>query len=208
MMTRWIVVAMGACSVALGCRVGSGRTASDPKQVAVLSDRLHGTTWVEREAALATSYGAGALHIAATEVAADGDRVGGFVAIPSEECLLAYARGSPGIDDLDLYAYGDDGSVLGADEAADPHPALVICPPHPTRAYIVARVAAGRGGGMSWIALLLAAAVIVPACRHGRRKPAAPAHPRLQQVAYGGPCGWRRGSRPHSPRVARSPRTA
>jgi hypothetical protein len=132
-------------SVLLAACHGAGRAASDPQKVAALTDRLEGKIWVEREGALAMTNGAGPLQIAATDVAADGDRVGGFVAIPSEQCLLAYARGSPGIDDLDLYAYGDDGSVLGADEAADPHPALIICPPHPTRAYVVARVAAGRG---------------------------------------------------------------
>jgi hypothetical protein len=59
--------------------------------------------------------------------------------------LLAYARGSLGVEDLDLYAYADDGTILAADEATDPQPALVICPPHPSRAYIVARVVGGRG---------------------------------------------------------------
>jgi hypothetical protein len=62
-----------------------------------------------------------------------------------DQCVLAYARGSQGIEDLDLYAYSDDGTTLAADEASDPQPAVVICPPHQARAYLIARVAAGRG---------------------------------------------------------------
>jgi hypothetical protein len=83
--------------------------------------------------------------VAVTEVGGDGDRVGGFVNIPADQCVLGYARGSQGIEDLDLYSYGDDGTILAADEATDPQPAVVICPPHPSRAYFAARIVAGRG---------------------------------------------------------------
>jgi hypothetical protein len=113
--------------------------------VIAIPGHLDGRRWLARDAEVAVSLGAGPLQIAVTDIGGDGDRVGGFVAIPNDQCVLAYARGSQGIEDLDLYAYGDDGATLAADEATDPQPAVVICPPHPTRAYFVARVAAGRG---------------------------------------------------------------
>lgn len=104
-----------------------------------------GRRWVASEVAKAASEGAGPLAIVAAEAASDGDRVGGFVALPKRECLLVYARGSEGIEDLDLFAYGDDGALVGSDEAADPRPSLLLCPPLPGRAYAFARVASGRG---------------------------------------------------------------
>jgi hypothetical protein len=107
--------------------------------------QLDGTRWLARDAEIALELGAGPLQVAVTDIAGDGDRVGGFVSVPTEQCVLAYARGSQGVEDLDLYAYSDDGTTLAADEASDPQPAIVICPPHPGRAYLIARVAAGRG---------------------------------------------------------------
>ncbi|HKQ71954.1 MAG TPA: hypothetical protein VJT73_21565 [Polyangiaceae bacterium] len=118
---------------------------ADPKTVTVTPGRLDGRPWLQKDADVAASLGAGPLQVAVTDVGGDGDRVGGFVSFPSTECVLAYARGSQGIEDLDLYAYSDDGTTLAADEATDPQPAVVICPPHPRRAYFVARIAAGRG---------------------------------------------------------------
>jgi len=111
----------------------------------VTGGRLDGTKWLTHDAEIAKSLGAGPLEVAVTDVGGDGDRVGGFVSIPSAQCVLAYARGSQGVEDLDLYAYGDDGTILAVDEATDPQPAVVICPPHPARAYFSARVVAGRG---------------------------------------------------------------
>jgi hypothetical protein len=111
----------------------------------VITGHLDGPRWLSHDAEVAVSLGAGPLQVAVTETASDGDRVGGFVAVPVDQCVLAYARGSQGIEDLDLYAYADDGTTLAADEATDPQPAVVVCPPHPARAYFVARVAAGRG---------------------------------------------------------------
>lgn len=124
---------------------GAAKAPAAPGEIAVSADPLDGRRWLDRDAATAVSLGAGPLRVAATEVGSDGDRVGTFVSMPNDQCLLAYARGSYGVDDLDLYAYADDGTTLAADEASDPHPAVVICPPHPARAYVVARVAQGHG---------------------------------------------------------------
>jgi hypothetical protein len=101
--------------------------------------------WLAAEAAKAVAIGAGPLAVVASDAASDGDRVGGFVSLPRRECLLVYARGSEGVDDLDLFAYADDGALVAADEAPDSRPSLLLCPPLPARAYVATRVASGRG---------------------------------------------------------------
>ncbi|HMJ52230.1 MAG TPA: hypothetical protein VK540_09145 [Polyangiaceae bacterium] len=133
-----------------GCRrtappPASAKGLPAPTSVAVMAGQLDGSRWLSRDAEVAVGLGANPLQVAVTDIAGDGDRVGGFVTVPVDQCVLAYARGSQGIEDLDLYAYSDDGTTLAADEASDPQPAIVICPPHPTRAYLIARVASGRG---------------------------------------------------------------
>jgi hypothetical protein len=140
-----------AIALLLGCRAG-GPTArpaagaqAHGRPLTASTGHLDGTRWLAHDAEIAASLGAGPLEVAVTEVGGDGDRVGGFVNLPADQCLLAYARGSQGIEDLDLYSYGDDGTILAADEATDPQPAVVICPPHPSRAYFAARIVAGRG---------------------------------------------------------------
>lgn len=74
-----------------------------------------------------------------------GDRIQSLLAVPETDCAIAIARGTPSIDDVDLFAYGEDGAVLGSDEGSDKAPALLICPPHPRRVMLVARIAAGHG---------------------------------------------------------------
>jgi hypothetical protein len=140
-----LVVALVACRRAAPPVVGANEPAESPKNLSVITGHLDGLRWLSHDAEVAVSLGAGPLQVAVAEIAGDGDRVGGFVAIPVDQCVLAYARGSQGIEDLDLYAYADDGTTLAADEATDPQPAVVVCPPHPARAYFLARVAAGRG---------------------------------------------------------------
>jgi hypothetical protein len=134
-----------ACRPAAPAAVGANQPPDGPKNLAVITGHLDGPRWLSHDAEVAVALGAGPLQVAVAEIAGDGDRVGGFVAVPVDQCVLAYARGSQGIEDLDLYAYADDGTTLAADEATDPQPAVVVCPPHPARAYFVARVAAGRG---------------------------------------------------------------
>lgn len=143
-------VSMSVVGLLVGCRAPAphpvrANGAPTPASIAVTAGQLDGTRWLARDAEVAVGLGANPLQIAVTDIAGDGDRVGGFVTVPLEQCVLAYARGSQGIEDLDLYAYSDDGTTLAADEASDPQPAIVICPPHPARAYLIARVAAGRG---------------------------------------------------------------
>ena len=83
--------------------------------------------------------------LTAVEAGIAGDRVSTLLEVPKDDCVVAIARGSESIEDLDLLAYGEDGAPLGSDEAPDREPALLICPPHPGRILLVARIAQGHG---------------------------------------------------------------
>ena len=81
----------------------------------------------------------------AVEGGVAGDRVMSMLEVPEGDCAVAIARATPSVDDGDLFAYGEDGAVLGSDEGSDKSPALLVCPPHPRRILLVARIAAGHG---------------------------------------------------------------
>jgi hypothetical protein len=83
--------------------------------------------------------------VVAVEAGVAGDRVAALVDLPEPSCAVFIARGTDTVDDLDLMAYGEDGAVLGMDEGPDKTPAVLLCPPHPARVYISARIAAGHG---------------------------------------------------------------
>jgi hypothetical protein len=84
-------------------------------------------------------------EVVAVEAGVAGDRVATLVDLPVSSCAVFIARGTDTIEDLDLAAYGEDGAVLGVDEGADKTPAILVCPPHPARVYISARIASGHG---------------------------------------------------------------
>jgi hypothetical protein len=83
--------------------------------------------------------------VIAVDAGVAGDRISGLVEVPSEDCAVLIARAGPSIEDVDLLAYGEDGTVVGTDEGPDKTPALLVCPPHPTRIWVAARIAAGHG---------------------------------------------------------------
>ncbi len=91
----------------------------------------------------AGSFGDSALLTVEAGVA--GDRVSALLEVPKTECVVVIARGSETVEDLDLLAYGEDGTPLGSDEASDRQPSLLICPPHPGRIALAARIAQGHG---------------------------------------------------------------
>ncbi len=95
--------------------------------------------------ARATAQGAGPYSIVASGLVAEGERLGAFVEATDDTCLLAYARGSTSVEDLDLFALTDDGSPLALDESPDPRPAVLVCPPHPRRFYVALQAATGEG---------------------------------------------------------------
>ncbi|HEY3253045.1 MAG TPA: hypothetical protein VGJ91_03820, partial [Polyangiaceae bacterium] len=84
-------------------------------------------------------------EVVAVEAGVSGDRVAALVDLPEASCAVFIARGTDTIEDLDLMVYGEDGAELGMDEGADKTPAVLVCPPHPARVYVSARVAAGHG---------------------------------------------------------------
>jgi hypothetical protein len=81
----------------------------------------------------------------ALEAGVAGDRVTTLLEVPKTDCVVVIARGSETVEDLDLLAYGEDGAPLGSDEAGDRQPSLLICPPHPGRVVLAARIAQGHG---------------------------------------------------------------
>lgn len=99
--------------------------------------------------------GAGPVAVVASGPLAEGERVGAFVEIPKDVCLLAYARASASLEDIDLAAFAEEGNPVAVDEGPDPKPTLLVCPPHPDRVYVAAHAAAGEG-------LCVIAAQLVP----------------------------------------------
>ena len=75
----------------------------------------------------------------------EGEQLGTFVAVPVDSCLLALARGGDAVHDVDLHVYDDAGDRLAADESPNPGAAVIVCPPHPRRVYVAARVVSGDG---------------------------------------------------------------
>jgi hypothetical protein len=93
----------------------------------------------------ATQLGAGPARIVASGPIGEGERLGAFVDVPADQCLLGYARGSSSIDDIDVVVFAEEGNPIATDEGPDSHPAVVMCPPHPDRVYLAVHAAAGEG---------------------------------------------------------------
>ncbi len=104
-----------------------------------------GSKLLKVPADLASMHGAGKLQLLASGVGVAGDVISSLLAIPDGQCGLFLGRGSPGVKDLDLLAFSDDGSLIAADEARDDVPTLLLCPADGERVFISARVAAGKG---------------------------------------------------------------
>jgi hypothetical protein len=100
---------------------------------------------VRKDTDRARSLGAAAPIVVAAGAGAPGDNVGGRMQVPRDQCALLLARGSPSIDDLDLFVYGDDGVAIAEDETPTATPGLMLCPPHSDYLYAFGRVAAGHG---------------------------------------------------------------
>jgi hypothetical protein len=109
-----------------------------------LADEL-ATRWLAVDAERAVANGAGPVTVLASGAGAPGDSIGGRLSLAALDCAVFLARGSRAVEDLDLFVYGDDGTLLGGDETASENASAVVCPPHPERIYAFARVAAGRG---------------------------------------------------------------
>jgi hypothetical protein len=100
---------------------------------------------LEPTARKAQAAGAGELLVLTTAAGTAGDHVAAQLNVPARRCVLLLARASESIEDIDLFAFGDDGAQFGSDEAPDDEPTLLVCPEQGTRLYVSARVAAGHG---------------------------------------------------------------
>ncbi|MGK3991929.1 hypothetical protein [Sorangium sp. So ce1024] len=136
-----LLVAAPACGAGAAASPG----APAPQELRTLPDRVDGSTLLGRDAQRAAQAGAGPLRVVGADMMSEGDRLGAFVEVPAGECMLAMARVSPTIGDVDLFAFEDDGSAFSTDEAADARATILVCPPHPRRLYIMARVMSGAG---------------------------------------------------------------
>jgi hypothetical protein len=97
-------------------------------------------------ARIARKAGAAELQLIGLGVRQLGESVDGFVSLPKNRCAIIYARASSTVDDLDLVAYADDGTLYGSDEALDDLPTLIVCSKaRDERLFVSARVAQGAG---------------------------------------------------------------
>jgi hypothetical protein len=95
--------------------------------------------------AAAEVAGAGRAARLAEGILFEGERIGAFVDVPVEDCLLVLARGAASVADLDLVLWSDEGEWLAGDERRDADPSVILCPPHPGRVHAMGLVASGRG---------------------------------------------------------------
>lgn len=127
-----------AAGLALACAQKPAAHASPPARFGKVEGPPDTRAWLK------PTPGGGA-EVIAVQGGVVGDRVTSLLEVPEGECAIAIARATATVDDLDLFAYGEDGAVLGSDESADKTPAVLVCPPHPRRILLMARIAAGYG---------------------------------------------------------------
>lgn len=127
----------------LGCHASTPR----PPAHRVTPRTTHSieTFFIAADIVRARQAGAADAIIVGAGAGAAGDTLGGRVRLPDGGCSLFLAAGSSSVEDVDLFVYEDDGSVLASDESPRAAAGVVVCPPHPSRAYAFARLASGHG---------------------------------------------------------------
>jgi hypothetical protein len=131
---------LGIALAACGCPPPESPRALERVELPPTSLRL-----TRADSAKAEQAGAGPAVPIDLRVAVRGDAMTQVMKLPEGECLLLLARGAESVMDLDLFAYTDDGSVLGTDEAVTKDATLLVCPPAPRHVYVAARIANGHG---------------------------------------------------------------
>jgi hypothetical protein len=144
---RALVLASAVCALATGCgRAGRGAQAGRPLgPPRIVPGELDASLLLGDLPARAVKLGAGPMAIVASGQMVEGERLGAFVEVPADVCLLAYGRGSSSVEDIDIAAFADEGNPIAVDEGPDPRPTLLLCPPHPDRVYVAAHVPSGEG---------------------------------------------------------------
>jgi len=94
---------------------------------------------------VARAVGASEPQFGSTGAGVPGDSLGGLVDLPVDACALILARGAANVQDLDVFAFADDGNVLASDESSAKDASVLLCPPHPGRVFVSGRMAAGFG---------------------------------------------------------------
>jgi hypothetical protein len=132
--------------VLLAAMVLLGACAMPRREVTRNADRTPPTVrWLSNDARLAQAAGAESASLIVAEAGAVGDRLTKVIETDEMSCLLVMARASDKVADVDLYAYGEDGTVLAVDDRPDAKPTMLVCPPHPRHIYVTARIAIGQG---------------------------------------------------------------
>lgn len=139
-----LTLALAACTVSPP-PAPAAPSAPPLTEVRVSAGAVDGERWLAPDARRAAAAGAGKLVVLGADVATEGVRIASFVDLPDAACALVFTRASASIADVDLFAYDDDGSTFAADESPDRDAAVLLCPPHPRRLYVVARVSSGSG---------------------------------------------------------------
>lgn len=143
-MRTWLLLLL-ACALTACARAAGGPATG----TAVAMKRLEGgpdaDRWLAADTQRARAAGAGDRVLLGVSAGAPGDRILATLQLAEQSCALLLARGAPSVEDIDLFAYSDDGTTLGADESPETTASLIICPPHPRTVYVVARIAAGHG---------------------------------------------------------------
>lgn len=137
----FVVVACGSRPAPPPPKVAGG----PPAQPRIVEGGLEARPLLGDLPARASKLGAGPLAIVASGPMGEGERLGAFVEVPRDSCLLAYGRASASLEDIDLAAFADEGNPVAVDEGPDPRPTILLCPPHPDRVYVAAHAAAGEG---------------------------------------------------------------
>lgn len=129
----------------LACGGGNGQPPSGPLPPRVRPGNLDATVLLTDVSSRAIKQGASPLSVVAAGAAIEGERTGAFVEIAESTCLLAYARASGSVEDIDVSAFSDEGNALAVDERPDPRPTIILCPPHPPRVFLAVHVVSGEG---------------------------------------------------------------
>lgn len=132
-----------AASLLMACTPPAG--SAGPDQVEVVPGGIDAKAFLGDMVSKASAAGAAELEPVGAAVMNESEQLGSFIDVPDDECLLAIARAGDSIRDVDLFIYDDGGDRLTSDEAPSSRAAVLLCPPHPRRVYVAARVMSGQG---------------------------------------------------------------
>ena len=144
------------CSVVLGVAACAPQPRACPPRLRVEVGAVEPARFLAASIEAATAASATDFQALAGAVVTEGEQVGRFLDAPPDTCVAVVARAGSSIRDVDLFMFDDAGDVLASDEAPTSGAAVMLCPPHPRRVYLAARVVSGTG------LLALGAFVVAP----------------------------------------------